>query len=139
MTRGVSPWISTTKPYKTPESIGFGLSGNSSLGGSVTFSLFFVISFVHPFFSSLSWPGSVAEQCSRHRRKGTHCLSPSRRLRPSSASLRAAGVGCTAQGTRKACPCGGRGPRHGQHSFVYFCQNKSGSSAGRDPSTTHND
>ncbi len=33
----------------------------------------------------ISWPGGVAEQCSRHRGKGAHCLSV--------ASLRAAGVG----------------------------------------------
>jgi len=35
----------------------------------------------------------VAEQCSRHRIKGAHGLSPSINLRTSSASLRAAGVG----------------------------------------------
>ena len=39
----------------------------------------------------------------------------------------------TAQGTRRACPCGGRGPRQGQHGFGYFCRNKSGSAAGPNP------
>jgi hypothetical protein len=56
----------------------------------------------------------VAEQCSRHRRKGAHCLS--------AASLCAAGIG---EPRREP-----EGPHHGQHGFAYFCRNKSGSSFG---------
>ncbi len=39
------------------------------------------------------WPCDGAEQCSQARIRGAHCLSPSKRVRPSSASLRTAGVG----------------------------------------------
>ena len=38
-----------------------------------------------PFPSGFPWPGGMAEQCNRHRRKGGQCLSQ--------ASLHAAGVG----------------------------------------------
>ncbi len=75
--------------------------------------------------STLPWPCGEAEQCSRHRRKGAHCLSPSRRLRPSSSSLCAAGVG---EPRREP-----EGPRHGQHGFGSFCRNKRPSSAGANP------
>ncbi|WP_342348967.1 hypothetical protein, partial [uncultured Nitrospira sp.] len=63
------------------------------------------------------WPCGVAEQCSRHRRKGAHCLSL--------ASLRAAGVG---EPRREP-----EGPQHGQDGFGHFCRNKSGSAAGTKP------
>jgi hypothetical protein len=33
------------------------------------------------YFLGHPWPGGMAEQCNRHRRKGGQCLSPSRRLR----------------------------------------------------------
>jgi len=56
----------------------------------------------------------VAEQCSRHRRKGAHCLSE--------ASLRAAGFG-----EPRRAP---EGPCHSQNGFGHFCRNKSSSAAG---------
>ncbi len=62
----------------------------------------------------IPWPYDVAEQCSRHRRKGGPCLSV--------ASLRGAGVG---EPHRKP-----EGPQYGQHGFDYFCRNKSRSAAG---------
>ena len=55
--------------------IGYGQKCTSISQRSVTFSVFLVISFVHPFFSSFPWPCGVAEQCSRHRGKGAQCLS----------------------------------------------------------------
>ena len=60
------------------------------------------------FFGSFLWPCGVAEQCSRHRRQGAHCLS--------TASLCAAGVG---EPRREP-----EGPRHGHHGFGSFCRNK---------------
>ena len=30
---------------------------------------------IHPSPYKLPWPGGMAEQCNRHRRKGGHCLS----------------------------------------------------------------
>ncbi len=68
----------------------------------------------------ITWPYDMAEQCSRHRRKGAQCLSV--------ASLRGAGVG---EPRREP-----EGPQYGQHGFDYFCQNKSRSAAGPRPSIT---
>jgi hypothetical protein len=68
------------------------------------------------------WPGGLAEQCSRHRGKGAHCLS--------AASLRAAEVG---EPRREP-----EGPGHGQHGFGYFCRNKRTSSARAKPGNTGN-
>ena len=62
------------------------------------------------FFNSLPWPCGVAEQCSRHRKKGAQCLSAT--------SLHAAGVG---QLRREH-----EGPRYGQHGFGYFCLHNNG-------------
>ena len=68
-------------------------------------------------FRTLPWPRDVAEQCSRHREKGAHCLSI--------ASLRAAGVG---EPRREP-----EGPQYGQHGFGHFDRNQSGSAAGPKP------
>ncbi len=70
--------------------------------------------------TGIPWPRGMAEQCSRLREKGEHCLS--------AASLRAAEVG----EPRKAP----EGPRHGQYGFVYFCRKKSESAAGTRPGIT---
>jgi hypothetical protein len=67
--------------------------------------------------SGIPWPCGMAEQCSRLREKGAHCLSV--------ASLRAAEV---AEPHREP-----EGPRHGQHDFGYFCRNKRTSPAGAKP------
>jgi len=79
-------------------------------------------------FIRLSWPGGMAEPCNRHRRKGEHCLSPSRKLRAGSASLHAAGGG-----EPRRAP---EGPCHGQYGFGHCCRNKSGPAAGTRPGTT---
>ena len=86
------------------------------------------ISCVLPFFSSLLWPGSVVEQCSRHREKDAQCLSLSIDLRTSSASLRVACVGEPRRGPE--------GPQYGQHGFDYFGRNQSSSAAGPIPGST---
>ena len=62
----------------------------------------------------LPWPGGMAEQCNRHRRKGGQCLSQ--------ASLPAAGAG-----EPRRAP---EGPCHGQNGFGSFCRNKRTSSHG---------
>ena len=67
-----------------------------------------------PFPSGFPWPGGMAEQCNRHRRKGGQCLSQ--------ASLHAAGVG-----EPRRAP---EGPCHGQYGFGSFCRNKRTSSYG---------